>query len=109
MIGTGMRGGDDVRHAIGDGHFGHGHGHIERFSAVIEGRENVAVNVDHVKSSIAQGPEDHNETDRLASAIVYFRRSGTWLPEAPAGRARTCYSEYLWPLRGGGVEIAKCQ
>lgn len=42
-----MRRGDDVVNALGDGHFGHSDGDFEGFGAVVQSREDVAMDVDH--------------------------------------------------------------
>lgn len=43
-----VRGGDHVSDAVGDGHFGHGAGDFHALGAVVQSRENMAMNVDHL-------------------------------------------------------------
>jgi hypothetical protein len=44
---AGVRCGDDVGDAVGDGGFGHGEGVFEAAGAVVEARQDVTVQIDH--------------------------------------------------------------
>jgi hypothetical protein len=52
--------GDDVGDAVGDGHFRHRAGDIERVWAVVKARKYVAMNVNHIFVRIAQARVDNN-------------------------------------------------
>lgn len=47
VIGAGVRGGDDVRDAVADGHFSHGHGHFGIGGAVVKSWKYMAMNINH--------------------------------------------------------------
>lgn len=50
-----------MRYAVGEGHFRHGLGRIERVGAVVEAGKDVAMNINHAKSSITHASRDDNE------------------------------------------------
>jgi hypothetical protein len=54
VFAIGMRSGDDVSDAVGDGHFGHLHRFFERGCAIIEARKDVTVNVHHHVKRISE-------------------------------------------------------
>ena len=44
---AGVRGGNHVSDAVGDGHFGHLEGNFQRCGAVVKARKKVAMDIDH--------------------------------------------------------------
>jgi hypothetical protein len=95
-----------MRDAIGNGHFRHLLGRLERIGAIVNSKKNVTVNINHVEKRIAYAQDDDNETGsraatpaRLASGVR--RRANEGSEEFPCAENKQDARENSPQTHGG--------